>query len=395
MTKARNIANLASDGSALADGTINYTDVSGTPTLATVATSGAYADVSGTPTLATVATSGAYADVTGTPTLATVATSGAYADVTGTPAAALPLTGGTLSGGLNVTSGNVGIGTSSPTHKLTVGGYSNVDAANKLAIGDNADYQALIYMESANETLTIENTSDYAGRATIFKDNGSERCRIDSSGNVLVGRSSNLSDARTLITGTKSGTGGTNGQLVILDQQGWSTTDNGGGISFAGEFYDGGQVVFSTIQGVKANNTDANNAGDLVFSTRPNGGNVTERMRISSTGVISGDGSGLTGVSPPTTYGAVGTYAFVGIYETGSATTASGTTYAASSLFTWGLHLGGSHPAQSTNSTNEAGVNMSGLSITNSALSGTWRVMNPSQYNIGLRAKFFLAVRIS
>ena len=377
MTKARNIANLASDGSALADGTINYTDVSGTPTLATVATSGAYADV------------------TGTPTLATVATSGAYADVTGTPAAALPLTGGTLSGGLNVTSGNVGIGTSSPTHKLTVGGYSNVDAANKLAIGDNADYQALIYMESANETLTIENTSDYAGRATIFKDNGSERCRIDSSGNVLVGRSSNLSDARTLITGTKSGTGGTNGQLVILDQQGWSTTDNGGGISFAGEFYDGGQVVFSTIQGVKANNTDANNAGDLVFSTRPNGGNVTERMRISSTGVISGDGSGLTGVSPPTTYGAVGTYAFVGIYETGSATTASGTTYAASSLFTWGLHLGGSHPAQSTNSTNEAGVNMSGLSITNSALSGTWRVMNPSQYNIGLRAKFFLAVRIS
>jgi hypothetical protein len=84
--------------------------------------------------------------------------------------------------------GFVGIGTSSPTHKLTVGGYSNVNAANKLAIGDNADYQALIYMESANETLTIENTSDYAGRATIFKDNGSERCRIDSSGSLLVGK---------------------------------------------------------------------------------------------------------------------------------------------------------------------------------------------------------------
>ena len=68
MTKARNIANIASDGSALADGTINYTDVSGTPTLATVATSGA------------------------------------YADVTGTPAAALPLTGGTISGSLTVNS---------------------------------------------------------------------------------------------------------------------------------------------------------------------------------------------------------------------------------------------------------------------------------------------------
>jgi hypothetical protein len=126
MTKARNIANIASDGSALADGTINYTDVSGTPTLATVATSGAYADVTGTPTLAavatsgsfndlsnqpspfdpntlaTVATTGAYADVTGTPTLATVATTGAYGDLSGTPAAALPLAGGTLTGNVNL-----------------------------------------------------------------------------------------------------------------------------------------------------------------------------------------------------------------------------------------------------------------------------------------------------
>jgi len=81
-------------------------------------------------------------------------------------------------------SGNVGIGTSSPSHKLTVAGYSNVAAANKLAIGDNADFQGLIHMESATETLTIENTSDYPGRATIFKDNGTEQMRIDSSGNL-------------------------------------------------------------------------------------------------------------------------------------------------------------------------------------------------------------------
>ena len=40
MTKARNIANLASDGSALADGTINYTDITGTPAAALPLTGG-------------------------------------------------------------------------------------------------------------------------------------------------------------------------------------------------------------------------------------------------------------------------------------------------------------------------------------------------------------------
>ena len=61
------------DGANWVDGSVAYTEVTGTPTLATVATSGAYSDLSGTPTLATVATSGAYSDLTGTPTLGTAA----------------------------------------------------------------------------------------------------------------------------------------------------------------------------------------------------------------------------------------------------------------------------------------------------------------------------------
>lgn len=88
---------------------IDYSNITNTPTLATVATSGAYADLSGTPTLAAVATSGSYTDLSNTPTipaaqvnsdwnsssgvseilnkptLATVATTGAYSDLSGTP----------------------------------------------------------------------------------------------------------------------------------------------------------------------------------------------------------------------------------------------------------------------------------------------------------------------
>lgn len=132
-------------------------------------------------------------------------------------------------------SGNLGVGTSSPGFKLSVAGYSNVNSANKLAIGDVADYQARLYMESASETFTIENTSDYASSAILFRINGSERARIDSSGNFLVGTTSGLASSRVYVesssnTGyfrsTGSGTaviarvdalsGGTTGTLVYF-----------------------------------------------------------------------------------------------------------------------------------------------------------------------------------
>ena len=61
------------DGANWVDGSVAYSEVTGTPTLATVATTGAYSDLTGTPTLATVATTGAYSDLTGTPTLGTAA----------------------------------------------------------------------------------------------------------------------------------------------------------------------------------------------------------------------------------------------------------------------------------------------------------------------------------
>ena len=82
------------------------------------------------------------------------------------------------------TNNRVGIGTTSPAHKLTVAGYSNADASNKLSIGEITDYQGLIHMESATETLTIENTSDYPLRAIIFKHNATEVGRFDADANL-------------------------------------------------------------------------------------------------------------------------------------------------------------------------------------------------------------------
>ena len=55
-------------------GQVAYSEISGTPSLATVATTGAYSDLSGTPTLATVATSGSYNDLSNKPTIPSNAT---------------------------------------------------------------------------------------------------------------------------------------------------------------------------------------------------------------------------------------------------------------------------------------------------------------------------------
>lgn len=71
-----------------------YSDLSGTPVLATVATSGLYSDLSGKPSFSAVAISGAYSDLLGKPTLATVATTGLYSSLTGTPSLATVATSG-------------------------------------------------------------------------------------------------------------------------------------------------------------------------------------------------------------------------------------------------------------------------------------------------------------
>lgn len=67
------------------------------------------------------------------------------------------------------------------------------------------------------------------------------------------------------------------------DSQG---ADKGGSIGFMGRYTGTARAKFSMIKGAKENSTDLDLAGYLGFGTRPSGGSVTERMRISSTGKV-------------------------------------------------------------------------------------------------------------
>ncbi|PIY80757.1 MAG: hypothetical protein COY80_01275, partial [Candidatus Pacebacteria bacterium CG_4_10_14_0_8_um_filter_42_14] len=71
--------------------------------------------------------------------------------------------------------------------------------------------------------------------------------------------------------------------------------DIGGAINLGGTYTGTTQTSWAGIRGGKENATDGNYAGYLGFFTRPNGNNIAERMRISSTGGLSfGDSTYLT-----------------------------------------------------------------------------------------------------
>ena len=369
-------------------------------TLATVATTGSFTDLINQPapfdpsTLATVATTGAYSDLTGTPTgLATetfvgtaianlVDTAPATLDtlnelaaalgddpnfattVTNSIATKLPLAGGTLTGGLNVTSGNVGIGTSSPSAKLDVN--SGDIAISSTQASDNGDLGEFQFWNTTNAGSgsgssfvndvaaiqgQMQGTGNNSGGSLHFytkADGGSktERMAITGDGNVGIG-----------IVPTLSSIGGNRRLLQVT---------NGA---------SGGQIAMGNNSSESENPRIFSDADNLGFATATTGGGIlqfytnnTERMSISAAGVISGNGSGLTGISPPTTYGAVGTYTRLCIVQTGTRTfIAASTSYSAASLK---KPTAGSNTAHNLTFVNKL--------ITNEAsgLSGTWRTMH-------------------
>lgn len=86
--------------------------------------------------------------------------------------------------------------------------------------------------------------------------------------------------------------------------------DTGGSISFAGQYLAAGNNItpFGRISAYKENATDGDVAGYMSLWTRPNGGNATERLRITSTGDVRVLGGNLvvTGTGNMTVGGNIG-----------------------------------------------------------------------------------------
>jgi hypothetical protein len=185
-------------------------------------------------------------------------------------------------------SGNVGIGTSSPTVKLDVRGtikiYDTGSTNSNLIMRNSTTGDAAGFglQQDGVNTILYNGSNGYMS----FYTNTVERMRIDSSGNVLIGTTSPVGKLTLLARATSTVTNG-----LTLDNDG-----GGAGNGIALNFYGTGTAQPFTG---RINSLDDGNFGfHTVFSNKVGGsggaGALTERMRIDSSGVTIYGSSGTT-----------------------------------------------------------------------------------------------------
>ena len=172
------------------------------------------------------------------------------------------------------TSGNVGIGSTSPTATL--------------AIAKSNNFPFMHWNNSSNSTIAFAGWHGGSGgaddfrigtevsKAFTFYTNNTERMRIDSSGNVGIG----CTPVANLQVNASSDVG------IAMSNSSSVTSGNRGSISM----YNSGT---STVGYIRFGAVTDNVGTDIQFGTRPAGGSIAERMRIDSSGnVLVGTTSG-------------------------------------------------------------------------------------------------------
>ena len=170
----------------------------------------------------------------------------------------------------------LGIGTTSPSDKLSL----EVGSANAgLSVYYSGTEVGSFRNDAANLTINANNAS------LKLATGGTERMRIDSSGNLLVGTSAQGSNGSHKVVIESASTVGTlSSHLALIGDS--ATTGQGPQILFS-ESGDGTAWAGGTIGFVR---TGGNSVGDLVFGTRQSTGDIntttTEAMRIDSSGNV-------------------------------------------------------------------------------------------------------------
>jgi hypothetical protein len=207
--------------------------------------------------------------------------------------------GGGMAERMRVTdAGNVGIATSSPRFKLSIGATTSLDTATPDTIDLGGTFSSVAgtnpklrvwYDGTQSAGLGISaNQLNYITTASfshVWYSNGSERMRIDTSGNVGIGTAS--PGSRLAMFG---GTGNTHG--IQLYASGWNTIGRVGNNGTSG-----GDLILSENWNANANTVDSGvnatayvnvsaTSGSVIFGTGNTGVVPAERFRIGTAGQL-------------------------------------------------------------------------------------------------------------
>jgi len=227
------------------------------------------------------------------------------ADAAGTESVLINSDGATYFNG-----GNVGIGTQSPQTKLEVNNDSTteIEVARFRSNGNTNNPMIRFVVDESQNVRRIDANGSVLG-ALAFNQGSNERMRIDSSGRLLVGTSSNRSiasvtssllqvETTTNFALSLAQNANTNGAAVLSFGKSRGTAAGGTTVVQSGD--DLGSILFAGADGTDVQSRaasivcsvdgtpDANDMpGRLVFSTTADGASSpTERMRITQEGNI-------------------------------------------------------------------------------------------------------------
>ena len=167
---------------------------------------------------------------------------------------------------MRLTSTGLGIGTNSPASRLDVTGADNTGAtlASRVYSANRSAFLGFGFNTiSANSNASGLFLEALGANVMTFSTNGSERARIDSSGNLGIGTTS--------ISSKLYVAGGTNDQLLRVGNT------NAVGTQYISIWANGAEAVYNSV------NTQNAVYGSHVWNAQNNGGTV-ERARIDSSG---------------------------------------------------------------------------------------------------------------